>query len=561
MDVVGIVGLAVLLGLYVLIIAVGVIASRWFRHKYSGAASEKEIQVVAGRELGTCVGLFSLVATSVDGGLLNGTAESVLHGGLLWTVAPVGVCVGVALGGLMFARPMRRKRYLTMLDPFQERYGNLVTACLFVATLVGDVIWAASILAALGTSLSIIIGVNMVTAVIASAVVAVLYTLFGQMVAVAYTDVVQQLLVVLGLATVLPFALQHHAVSPLSSTADKWLGSIAAPSAAVWADLAIAMTLGSIPWNSYFQRVLSVRTEGQARLLSVAAGVSTLLVAAPCYLVGIVAASTDWSKTTLGKSPLDAGMASFTLPLVIHHLTPPPVAIMGLAAVSAAVMSSVDSAVLSSSSMFTYNIYGKLLRSKASQRELTIVLHASVAGFGALAAVIAIVPPQLSIYGLFTLAADIVFVVMLPQLYCILFTTCSNSCGALAGYAVGFVLRLGAGEPAIGLTTPLIKYPFYSDGQQTFPFRTFAMLMSIVTIVVVSALTTWLYPRLAAAVGRRSTSLVTRGSSGRSAAVSYSPWQVVEGESSLGLMEMESASSSTHSCSTAACRPVHDANA
>jgi len=40
-----------------------------------------------------------------------------------------------------------------------------------------------------------------VTAVIASAVVAVLYTLFGQMVAVAYTDVVQQMLVILGLVT------------------------------------------------------------------------------------------------------------------------------------------------------------------------------------------------------------------------------------------------------------------------------------------------------------------------------------------------------------------------
>jgi len=38
------------------------------------------------------------VATSVDGGLLNGTAESVLSGGLLWTIAPVGVCFGVALG-------------------------------------------------------------------------------------------------------------------------------------------------------------------------------------------------------------------------------------------------------------------------------------------------------------------------------------------------------------------------------------------------------------------------------------------------------------------------------
>ena len=45
------------------------------------------------------------------------------------------------------------------------------------------------------------------------------------------------------------------------------------------------------------------------------------------------------------------------LPLVMQYLTPTAVAVVGLGAVSAAVMSSADSSVLSCSCMFAKNIY------------------------------------------------------------------------------------------------------------------------------------------------------------------------------------------------------------
>ena len=50
----------------------------------------------------------------------------------------------------MYAPVMRRRRYVTMLDPLQERYGNAMTGLLFVGAMFGDLLWGASILAALG---------------------------------------------------------------------------------------------------------------------------------------------------------------------------------------------------------------------------------------------------------------------------------------------------------------------------------------------------------------------------------------------------------------------------
>lgn len=57
-------------------------------------------------------------------------------------------------GGRFFAKPMRMARngqgYVTMLDPFQERYGHRIGGLLFLPALLGEIFWSASILSALG---------------------------------------------------------------------------------------------------------------------------------------------------------------------------------------------------------------------------------------------------------------------------------------------------------------------------------------------------------------------------------------------------------------------------
>lgn len=68
--------------------------------------------------------------------------------------------------------------------------------------------------------------------------------------------------------------------------------------------------------------------------------------------------STDWNQTTYGSiAPKDKEESDMILPIVLQHLCPPYVSFFGLGAVSAAVMSSADSSILSASSMFARNIY------------------------------------------------------------------------------------------------------------------------------------------------------------------------------------------------------------
>lgn len=56
----------------------------------------------------------------------------------------------LVLGGLFFAKPMRSKGYVTMLDPFQQIYGKRMGGLLFIPALMGEMFWAAAIFSALG---------------------------------------------------------------------------------------------------------------------------------------------------------------------------------------------------------------------------------------------------------------------------------------------------------------------------------------------------------------------------------------------------------------------------
>jgi high affinity choline transporter 7 len=86
------------------------------------------------------------------------------------------------------------------------------------------------------------------------------------------------------------------------------------------------------------------------------------------------------------------------LPMVLQYLTPTYISFFGLGAVSAAVMSSADSSVLSASSMFARNVYKLIFRQNASETEILWVMRVAIFVVGALATAMALSIP--TIYGL-----------------------------------------------------------------------------------------------------------------------------------------------------------------
>ncbi|XP_069495382.1 high affinity choline transporter 1-like [Ambystoma mexicanum] len=491
-------GLVAVIVFYGFTLATGLWAA-WKAKKEKRGGNQTEVAIVGGRNMNFFVGLFTTVATWVGGAYINGTAEIVYlpSRGLAWVHAPLGFSLAFIIGGLFFIKPMRSKKYVTMMDPLQETYGNTMGSILFIPPLLGDIFWFASILASLGATVSVILDVTGFVSIIVSACTVIVYTLLGGLYSVAYTDVIQLIFMLISLCTCAPFALMNPATTNIAYTAvhelyqAPWIGKIETEYLARWVDDLIFLALGSIAWQVYFQRVLAASSTSQARLISYIAGFICAFMAVPSLLIGAAAASTDWNQTTYGlPSPAERGESSMILAIVLQYLCPTYVSIAGLGAVAAAVMSSADSSLLSSSSMFAHNIYKKMLRKQASEKEILWIMRISMVVFGSAATGMAFV--SRSIYDLWFLAGELVYAVLFPQLCCVLFIPGTNTYGSAAGFLFGFILRLLAGENSLRIP-PIIHYPGCRlvDGAyvQLFPFKTFTMLCTLASIILVSYLT------------------------------------------------------------------------
>src|SRR3982751_3393917 len=245
--------------MYGAFMAVGWIASRKVRE---GTAADL---IVAGRAMPFWVAALTMTATWVDGGYLLGTTEGVYKSSIQLGIQG-GLCFGLSLiiGGAVFAGVMRRAGFTTLIDPFERRFGKRWAAVLFLPALAGELFWSAELLVAIGSTFGVLLGMNLRTAILLSAVVTTAYTMLGGMWSVAYTDVFQLALVAVGLVVALPFVLHgagglHHAWNTYVSARPD--GSAVLPpfqphgglwtagSVVGWWDVSLMLIFGGVPWN------------------------------------------------------------------------------------------------------------------------------------------------------------------------------------------------------------------------------------------------------------------------------------------------------------------------
>lgn len=483
-------GLLIMLGLYCIFYYIGATAVEKRRGK-------TDDMLVAGRSMPLWLSMFTMTATWVGGGYIAGTAETIHSSGIVWTQGPWAYGLSLIIGGIFFARKMRRMEFMTMLDPLESRFGYKMTGLLYFPSLLGELFWSAAMLTALGTTFSVILGLSFTVSIIISAIVAIAYTVVGGLWAIAHTDVLQLSIMFFGLIIVLPFAFSNvggfqvafdnyaenmqgmmSLFPPLTGWNDPNWGN----SFWYWWDYTLLLVFGGIPWQIYFQRVLSAKSESVAMWLSIWAGILCFFCAIPPALIGIAGFNADWAS--LGTAAPEN--SSMILTYVFKYMTPSLVGAIALGGLAAAVLSAVAASLLSASGMAAWNVYRPLVKPKASPRQLQQIIKRSIILIGIGATLIAL--NAKSVYALWYLSSDLVYCILFPQLTCALYYKWANWYGALSGFIVALLLRVGGGEPLLGLP-PIIPYPLIEDGTVYFPFRTASMLAGLITILVVSYLT------------------------------------------------------------------------
>src|SRR5690606_23736622 len=171
--------------------------------------------ILGGRSIGPGTAALSAGASDMSGWLLLGLPGYALLAGFEATWIAVGLLAGTWLNWLFVARRLRvyshaAKESVTLPASFENRFHDKSHALRVVSAvfiLLFFLFYASSGLVAAGKLFEAVFSIDYKIAVVVGTLAVVSYTLFGGFLAVAWTDVVQGLLMALALVLVPVFAL------------------------------------------------------------------------------------------------------------------------------------------------------------------------------------------------------------------------------------------------------------------------------------------------------------------------------------------------------------------
>ena len=335
--------LAAVLGYVVLQLIVGAWVSR-------NIATESDY-LLAGRGLGPAMATMSLFATWFGAETCLGAAGAVYVGGLGGGRAdPFGYTGCLLLMGLVFAVALRRTGAVTLGDVFRERFSPWVERLVVLMTVPASILWGAAQIRAMGQVLASLSHLSLQYTIPFAAAVVMIYTVSGGLKADVATDFIQGFALIAGLA-VLGFAVVTHLGGPAAAwarVAPTQL-SFAVPGESGWArhlEPWLVPILGSVTAQEMASRVLACRDERIARRSALMAAVIYLGAGAIPVFLGLLGA---------GLLP---GLADpeQVLPRLAQIHLPPIGVVLFTGALFSAILSTVDSNLLSASALVSHNV-------------------------------------------------------------------------------------------------------------------------------------------------------------------------------------------------------------
>lgn len=372
--------LATLVCYFAVLFLIGIAASR--------KVSTMEDFYVGGKNLGYWVVAFSARATGESGWLLLGLTGmgAMLGFQAFWAV--IGEVLGVAVCWLLMAKPFKRLtdtyNSITVIDFFDSHFKSKTHHVRLISSLVlvtFITIYISSQIDATGTAFESFLGINYFLGAIIGFLIVVAYIFIGGFVAVAWSDMFQGVVMLVGLV-LLPIA-GYFALNAASSTSiteqmmaiDPSLLSIIGNGGLTLKNICIIISfltigLGFLGAPQVFVRFISVKNTDEITKGTWVAVVFTILTDTAAVLAGIFGRLLLTGPGVEVEKVLGNG-AQDVLPSMVYALF--PVFIIGLyvAAVLSAIMSTVDSLLVVASSAVTRDIYQKIMAPNLSQEKLT----------------------------------------------------------------------------------------------------------------------------------------------------------------------------------------------
>ena len=154
---------------------------------------------VAGRSLPLFVVTLTLASQSIDSNALLGNADlSYKYHFFDGAVLPIGLGLSLILNGVFLAHHVNNELVLTLPDIYGKRYGIATEICASVCTCVSFTCLLAGNLVGMGAILGYVFDISETAAIFIAGIICLAYTACGGLFSVAYTDVVQSAVGMIG---------------------------------------------------------------------------------------------------------------------------------------------------------------------------------------------------------------------------------------------------------------------------------------------------------------------------------------------------------------------------
>lgn len=321
----------------------------------------------------------SLFASNISTVHLVGLAESGFKDGLVWGNFEWFSAFELIILAFVFVPFYIRSKITTLPEFLEKRYDVRSRVLLAIFSIFAALFMHIGVSFYAGAVVfENMFGINILWSIVIIAVATGIYSIVGGLVSVVVTETVQTIILIVGASMITIFALLQlpevgiHNYEELKMAVDpdrfKVVSFDTAKKGFTFMDILLGhLVLGIWYWctdQTIVQRVLGAKSEKQAKLGALFAGFLKILPVFIMVVPGILAFALF--RDVIGED------TKSVLPVLITELMPVGLKGLMLAALLAAVMSSVASALNSCSTLVVYDVFGKLKPNLSDERKIRI---------------------------------------------------------------------------------------------------------------------------------------------------------------------------------------------
>ncbi len=430
---------------------------------------------IAGRSLPLIMVVTTTFATWFGAETVMGLPAKFVQGGLNAVVEdPFGAGLCLVLVGAFFAARLYQKNLLTIGDFYRQRFGKGVEIFCSLAIILSYLGWVAAQVTALGLVFNILTdgAMSPQTGMIVGLLAVLVYVVIGGFLAVAWTDFIQMIVLVIGLAVIAIFAADLAGgtakVLDLARTRDlgRFFPEPSFTQLAMFIGSGLTMMLGSIPQQDVFQRVMSAKDSKTAQRGAMIGGFSYIAFAfVPMFIVLAAVGVMGDKALELAQNDYQRVLPSF----VMGHM-PLVMQILFFGALLSAIKSTSSATLLAPTTSFVENIL-KQIRPGMSDKQQLVAMRVTLVIFAFAVLAYAIALQGTPIYDLVSAAYQVTLVAAFVPLVFGLYWSRATTQGA--------VFSIGA-----GVAVWVAFFPKVTTWGELFPGQLAGLLAALVGMVV-----------------------------------------------------------------------------